>query len=225
MINIATAINHYRETVMALLSEQDDFHIIGTGKDGYDAIKLAMIHQPNIMILDFNMEDITGPDLAPILKRKAPSTALIVLYSPDEENAATQALKAGISGCLLRDDILTHLAPSIRSVFYGGLYISDPARDWVLHYSGNDIQTNIHSSPVCFTSTEQQIFYGIICGYTDKEIAKNLNMSNGSLRNCVSHVKKKTGLQNRTQITTYALLTGIINIDKILDVFNVDNKR
>jgi DNA-binding NarL/FixJ family response regulator len=63
--------------------------------------------------------------------------------------------------------------------------------------------------------TEHNIFNGIVQGQSDKEIADDLNMTIGALRNCVNKVKKKTGLHNRTQITVYAMLSGIIDIGKV----------
>ena len=194
MINIAVASKHEedRKTISNLLTQHDDFHIISVGEDGYDALQSAMTQQPDIIIMDFSMHDIESPDLAPIIKRKSPSTALIVLCSHNEpssrkgENTVAKALNAGISGYLLRQEGLNNLASSVRSVFYGITY-----------------------------------------GHTDREIAKNLNMSIGSLRNCVSQVKKKTGLHNRTQITVHALLAGIISIGKIIDRLTIQeyNKK
>ena len=63
-----------------------------------------------------------------------------------------------------------------------------------------------------FTPTEMGIFYGIIRGHTDREIARNLNINIGSVRNCVSRLKEKTGLRNRVQITIYAILAGKIKL-------------
>jgi DNA-binding NarL/FixJ family response regulator len=75
------------------------------------------------------------------------------------------------------------------------------------------------------TVTEQNIFNGIILGQSDKEIADDLNMSIGALRNCVNKVTKKTGLNNRTQITLFALLDGIINLAKAREaLFNNKEK-
>jgi len=203
MITIALAIEHTddRAAITALLKEQADFRVVRIGADGYDALKAASTLYPDIIIMDFTLEDIGSLELAPLIKRKSPSTALIVLCSPDEQDAAVGALKSGISGYLLRQDGYTYLASSIRSVYYGGWYISKSTRDLMLrHFSPEP-----DNPPLSFTSTEMGIFYGIINGHTDREIAKNLNINIGSLRNCINRVKKKTGLQNRSQLIIHAL--------------------
>lgn len=227
MINIAIINKHEndRKNIVTLLAEQNDFRMVSIGMDGYDAIKSAMIHRPDIVIMDFNLDDINSLDLAPIIKRNSPASALIVLCSHKERDAVGKVLKAGISGCLLQEEVHSNLVATIRSVFHGGLYISKPIKTQALNSflvqgvsrkMANDVfETCPQLFPHCFSPTELQIFNGIIDGQTDKEIAKNLNMVTGSLRNCINVVKKKTGLRNRTQIAVYALLSGTINMEKI----------
>jgi DNA-binding NarL/FixJ family response regulator len=219
MISI-TIISKYeedRKIMNVMLSKQDDFRIVSVGIDAYDALESAKTQRPDIIIMDFRMQDIESPDLVPIIKRNSPSTSFIVLCSQDEQNDVDKALKAGISGCLSRQGDFAYLASSVRSVFYGGLYISETVKDHTLHYfpiaktGGNP--ENLHISQTLFSPTELCIFDGIMHGQTDKEIARKLNICTGSLRNCISRVKHKTGLQNRTQITVHALLDGIISVE------------
>ena len=221
-ITIASKCKDDRKAITALLAQHEDFHIISIGKDGYDALKSAMTQRPDIIIMDFNMEDIDSPELAPIIKRNSPSTALIVLCSHGDQNTVATALKAGISGYLLRQDGFDNLASSVRSVFYGGLYISKLVKAHALNYfsvpaEAFPVELNIVWHP--FTSTESNILNGISRGYTDREIAKSLNINIGSLRNCISRVKKRTGSKNRTQAAIYALLAGILSIGKIKRAF------
>jgi two-component system nitrate/nitrite response regulator NarL len=224
MISISIISKHEGDykSISAALETEEDLHIVSVGKDGYDAIKAADSFQPDVCIMDFSMKDNEGLELAPVIKRKSPKTALIVLCSRNEQNAVARALKAGISGYLLREDGFAHLAESVRSVFYGGLYISKSAKKHTLDFLSTPeeiLPSGSSASPHSFTLTELGILYGITRGHTDREIAKNLNMSIGSLRNCVNQVKKKTGLRNRTQISLYALFSGKMDISQIRDTF------
>jgi DNA-binding NarL/FixJ family response regulator len=208
-----------RQTISSLLTEQEDFYIATIGIDGCDALMSAKAMQPDIIIMDFIMRDVDSIVLAPAIKRNSPSTALIVLCSGDEQDAAVRALKAGISGCLTRQSGFTNLVSAVRSVFYGGLYISEIDKNYALHYMQKmdkyASQENSCDSKKPFSITDICIFNNIILGFSDKEIAKSLNMSIASLRNCVNRVKQKTGLRNRTQITVHALLSGIMNLPTI----------
>jgi DNA-binding NarL/FixJ family response regulator len=217
MISIAvfTQYKEDRQIISSLLAEQDDFHIAGIGVDGFDALRSAMTLQPNIIIMDFILQDVDSPDLAPIIKRNSPSTAIIVLCSYNEYDAAARAFEAGISGCLLRQGGFVDLVSSVRSVFYGGLYINETARNHALSFMWS-AEKHVFQEGFCisrnlFSVTDICIFNDIILGFSDKEIAKNLNMSTNSLRNCINRVKHKTGLHNRTQITVHALLSGIVS--------------
>ena len=214
MITIAIAIKNQddRAVITALLKEQTDFRLISIGLDGYDALKSATTQRPDIIIMDFHLEDIDSLDLAPIIRRKSPSAALLALCSPDdqiEQNAVANSLNAGISGYLLRQDGFSDLVRSIRSVYYGGWYISKSAKGLATNYFFPMAQD---SPPFSFSPTETGILRGIISGQTDWEIAKNLNINIYSLRNCISRIKTKTGLKNRAQIIIHALCSGILHI-------------
>jgi DNA-binding NarL/FixJ family response regulator len=216
MISITIASKHKddRGTISTLLAEQDDFRIASTGADGFHAVRSSMTLKPDIIIMDYDMEDVNGPDIMPIIKRNSPLTALIALCPDKECGVVDKALKAGISGFLLWKKDLDKLVSAVRSVFYGGLYISEMAKKQLSAKLGI-IQTAVNIHRRLLTMTEYNIFNGIILGQTDKEIAEDLNMSVGALRNCINKVKKKTGLHNRTQIAVYALLKGIINLTKV----------
>jgi len=214
MITIGVACNDLgdREAIIATLRKQDDFNLACIAEDGFDLIQSAMTQALDVAIMDFHLADIESPDLAPIIKRRSPATSLIVLCSQEDRDVVEEALKAGISGCLKKQRGFDNLASSVRSVYYGGLYIS--SSDWVTVPHGFALRAQ---SPQCetgvcpvFSPTELGIFCGISLGHTDPEIASNLNITTGTLRNYVSHAKKKTGFHNRTQITIYALLNGMI---------------
>jgi DNA-binding NarL/FixJ family response regulator len=218
MINIAlfTQYNKDRLTISSLLAEQEDFRITDIGTDAYDALKSVMKFQTDIIIMDFILQGINSLDLAPAIKRISPSSSIIVLCSCEEQDAVVRAFSVGISGCLQKQGGYADLVSSVRSVYYGGLYVSEISRNYALNFlfktEKDEFQDGFSISRTLLTVTEICIFNEIILGFTDKEIAKSLHMSIHSLRNCVSRVKHKTGLHNRTQITIYALLSGIVKL-------------
>ena len=115
-----------QKTICALLSSQEDFIIAGIGSSGYDALKYTADLHPDIIIMDLWMSDIYGTDLAPIIKRKSPMTGLIALSFADNPGLVNQALRAGISGFLLKQSDMDKLPAAVRTVFYGGYYFSTP---------------------------------------------------------------------------------------------------
>jgi DNA-binding NarL/FixJ family response regulator len=217
-IVVIVKLKQERKKTIALLVSQDNFQIITTGKDGYDALRAAEC-QPDIIIMDMCLPDIDGPLLAPMIKRKSPSTAIIAISAPKDENLAGWALKRGISGYILKDTDMDNLAASVKIVSDGGWYISPPIiLKMINHYSllaEISDSTRGSVSPPDFSPIECQIIDGIACGFSDEEIAEDLGISVGTLRNYLAAAKRKTGLRNRTQMVLYALMCGLIKFSHI----------
>ena len=210
-ITVTSGQEHDRMVMADILARQDDFRIACLGADGYDALMSAKTQHPDIIIMDYCMQDITCTDLAPVIKRSSPSTALIALCTGNEHCIAGKVLQAGVSGCLSRQDDFTILPSTVRCVYHGGLYLSQPISNQILHIAEDAVCPDNHITDTLFTSTELRIFYGISLGYTDKEIAQSLNINIGSLRNIITRVKEKTRLKNRTQMTIFALSVAMMN--------------
>ena len=233
MINIAIICKEKEEQKLffGLLSGQNDFQIVYTGRDGYDALSMAAPLKPNVVIMDLRLPDIEGPDLAPILKRKSPSTALMVFSSSDEKELVGKSMKAGISAYLLKEADMNILTDLIRIVSFGGCYISAPIITRIFNtvnldsISGSDkeaaaFQAGHDRITQKFTSTERCIIILLAQGFSDREIARELNLAQGTVRNCLSKIRQKTGMKSRTQIVIYALMYGLINFNQ-LDIFKV----
>ena len=218
-ILIASRCKDDGNSIASLLKKQDDFLVIGIVDDNFGLVDSAKNLRPNIVVMDFFMEDMDTLQLAPIVKRNSPATAFIVLCSLSENVAVDRALRSGVSGYLLRQDF-ENLAPAVRSVFCGGLYVSEMVRNQVLKYFSvysiiaHETKKSLPDTGIAdcvFTLTELQIFQGIIRGDSDHDIARNLNITIGTVRNYICQAKKKIGLQNRTQIIMYVLSNGLIS--------------
>ena len=218
-ITIVSRYEKDKESIIRALTEQKDFIIASTGENGYQAIKSAKTQHPDIIIMDFNMNDINSFDLVHIIKHHSPSTELIILYSPCESDSLNYAFQAGASGCFQRQEEFFDIVSSVRSVLYGGMYFGGLTRDNSLRCFSLNTAPKKEIFSYNFSNTELCIFNGITHGFSDREIAKDLNMTEGSLRNCINKTKHKTGLNNRTQICLYATYAGKINPQKIREQF------
>lgn len=229
MIRIAIIIEQRkdREAIAALLASQDDFEIAGLGADGYDALKLAARIHPDVIIMNHKMAGIDGPALAPLIKRRSPATALIMFCSINEEQLASRAIKAGISGYLLKETDMDNLAALVRVVACGCCYISTPIMYRIIISLPELDRLPVSAAEAAFFQIEyarifrhlSSIERGIICflarGYSDQEIADELYIARGTVRNYLALIRKKTGLRNRIQIVNYALSCGLTNLSQI----------
>jgi DNA-binding NarL/FixJ family response regulator len=206
--------------VSSTLGKHDDFLVSGEADDDFGLVKSAMRLRPDVIVADLRLGDSDALALAPVIRRNSPATSLVVLYRDGERLAAGEALGAGVSGYLPWRD-LDLLAPSIRCVFFGGMYVNEPARRQMLGVfrlgngaeSGRALAAIGLAGQARFTATELQIFRGLALGGTDREIAEFLHLRAGSVRNCIWRAKKKAGMRNRIQLGIYALYNGLITLE------------
>ena len=209
--------------IIALLSAQEDFIIVSTGHSGFDALKSIDYFHPDIIIMDFLMNDINGTELAPIIRQKSPATKLIMLSLFDDTNRIMQAIVAGISGYLLKQHDMDKLINAVRIVLFDGYYVSKPVETHVYNYPAEiDSKSDISITPWIYltkikrpfdiSKTGIKILALMIKGYTDKEIAEELCIAPGTIRNCLFDIKRKTGQKNRVQIVINLLAQGMIEI-------------
>jgi DNA-binding NarL/FixJ family response regulator len=215
-----------RDLLCSVLSGQNDFEIAGFGKDEYDSLKLSAKFQPDIIIIDLGKHKGEGPELIPLIKRKSPATAIIFLSSRDDSKNAARALSSGALGYLLKDTGMDKLVAAVRTVYNGGCFISPTiaVRTFGMlseltkfptdHRTSPFVKTRRKSIPGNLSRMELQIISFIAKGYSNKEIAETLQLTQGTIRNYLSSAMHKTGLKSRTQVVIYALTNGIIDPDE-----------
>jgi len=224
MINIAIAgkSGQDRESIVKTLNEQNDFNISCIDDNNYDIVKLVQKQHPDIIIMDYDMNNEDNYNLTSVIKLYSPDTELIVLYSPNECDAVNNAFRAGISGCLPRKEVPDKIVTTVRSVSYGGMYFGGIIKNNLRN--SLTLQEKVDVTRHEMKETEIKIINNIAKGLLDKEIAQKLKMTEGAVRNCVNHIKNKTGL-TRTQMPIYAMLSGIINPAKVKEQIKAALKK
>ncbi|MDR1239304.1 MAG: response regulator transcription factor [Treponema sp.] len=211
-----------RDLIFSILSAQKEFEVSGSGKDGYDALKLAVECRPHIIIMDLRSDSMGGPELVPLIKRKSPATAVIILSGYEDDEYAGKALSSGASGYLVKKTDMNKLADSVRTVYNGGYFINTPAVVRIFgRLSGETEYKNVYRTagqskkqpiqpvPTNLNQTELKIMAFIGKGYNSKEIAASLRLKPGTVRNYLSSAMHKAGLKSRTQVAIFAIENGL----------------
>jgi len=211
--------------ILTILSAQNDFLIAGIEKDESGTIIKSERLQPDILILDIQSQGIGGEKLAPIIHRRSPSTAIIMLSDKDDENYARLALKSGILGYMLKDKDTDILASVVKIVFSGGYYISASIINRFFSITAFNSQTEQKAGfkKTLFSPAEHSIVTDLAQGYSDTEIAKHLNFSKGTIKNYIVAIKRKINLKNRIQIVVFSLLSGFVSLEH-LDIWKNDRQ-
>jgi len=200
------------------LSAQNDFHIVGVEKDETGTIIKSERLQPDILILDIQSQGIGGEKLAPIIHRRSPSTAIIMISDKDDENYAHLALKAGILGYLLKEKDTDILVSVVNIVFSGGYYISASIINRFFSttaFRRQFSEQEPEQNNTFFSPAERGIVTDLAQGYSDTEIAKHLNFSKGTIKNYLAAIKRKIKLKSRIQIVIFSLVHGFISLEHL----------
>ena len=208
-----------KEKLISQISSHKDLWIQGTGKDNYDAIILVKKFQPDIVLLDAALGISDGVEISGILKRCSPSTEIVIFSSRVDDRLIKELLKGKITSCLLIGKDMNNLAAILREVHKGEHYVNSQISVRAFQIFSSIVKENkaeIHKSdeknlplPTEFSRAEFKILRFLSRGYTSKEIAKSLDLKDGTVRNYISSIMQKTGLKNRTQVVLYALQNGI----------------
>jgi DNA-binding NarL/FixJ family response regulator len=204
------------------LSAQEDFEIAGSGKDGYDALKLSAALKPDIVLIDLPGASGDNPGLVPMIKCRSPSTAVIIFGADDNEDHVCKALSEGSSGYMLDAAAGDELCNAVRIVSRGGCYITGGILERTFTrlvdliryrniYNHFFLSVKKHAIPPNISRTELRIISCLGQGKSIKEISEQLHLAQGTIRNCISSAMRKTGSQNRAQIVFFAIRNGLVD--------------
>jgi two-component system nitrate/nitrite response regulator NarL len=206
-ILIADAQVMFREALRSLLEREPDFCILGEAGNGREALQLANSLKPDILLLDLTMPRVSGMEA---LRRLAgvPTQARPILFveSP-EKSQIVEALKLGARGILPRRTTTQMLLKCIRAVASGEY--------WVGHQNISDLIECIRSTDPApeprdsngfrLTRRELEIVTSIVDGYTNKEIAKRLSISEQTVKHHLTSIFEKVGVTNRLELALFAM--------------------
>lgn len=203
-----------RDSLKILLSAQEDFDVVGIGKDGYDALRLVTNLHPDVLLLDIRMPIMDGVEATAMLKARSPSTSIIILTTFDDDEYVLNAICNGASGYLLKSAAMDELAKAIRTVYAGGSLMTPEIATKAFrmfseiakkHTKKEKLEKDYTSLPENLNRTELDIIGKIGKGLSNKEIASALSLSEGTVRNYISNILQKTGFRDRTQIAIFAV--------------------
>ncbi|MFP3041275.1 response regulator transcription factor [Treponema primitia] len=200
--------------VEVVLSAQNDFKIVGKGKDGYDALTLVEICKPDILLLEVDLPDISGVKVISLLKCRFPKTSIIIFTYLNDDKYALNAICSGVSGYLLKNSDMEKLVEIIRVVNEGGCLISPHVAAKVFPHVSRLVRKEYPQPlethfPVNLSKQELLITNYVGLGLKNREIAKKLCLKIGTVRNHISVILQKTSLRNRTQLAVFAVKNGL----------------
>ena len=194
-----------RQGVRALL-ERQGFEVVGEAEDGNEAVRLATRFKPDVAVLDIAMPSLNGIDAAREIRRVSPDTRTILLTMFSEDHRLVEALRAGVSGYLLKTRAVEDLERAIHEVCRGGVYLSRGlSQDVVEAYLNRTPLATVELSP-----RERQVLQLVAEGKTTKEVASLLGVSVKTAESHRTRIMSKLDIHETAGLVRYAIRNGII---------------
>ncbi len=193
-----------RVGLRSLLESVDDIQVVGEAASGIEAIERAEALQPDVVVMDVRMPEMGGIEACRAIRSANPNIKVIMLTSYSDDEAVFASLMAGAGGYVLKRIGTSQLIEGIRVVASGGSMLDPKVTGRVLERLREGDETEDETVEV-LTDQERRILDLIAQGFTNREIAERLFLSEKTVRNYVSNILGKLQVSNRTQAAAYAL--------------------
>jgi DNA-binding NarL/FixJ family response regulator len=204
-----------RQSLEIVLSSKEGITITEVVANGQEVIRSVRKNRPDVILMDIRMPVMDGVQCTEIIKQRYPDIKIIVLTTFDDDEYIFSALRHGASGYLLKGISMDELVGAIRMVYTGGALMTPEIATKVLNKFSQMSQAEAAIQVEAglqkhLLDHEWKIIRQIGLGLSNKEIAKKLFLSEGTVRNYISSTLSKLDLRDRTQLAIWAVQTGLV---------------
>ncbi|MBI5290380.1 MAG: response regulator transcription factor [Chloroflexi bacterium] len=206
-IRIVVADDHpiVRDGLVAVLSTQPDFEVVGDAATGPQTIQRVTALKPDVVLLDIEMPELDGVETLKRLRELDPNLRAIVFTAFDTDDRILQAVQAGAQGYLLKGVPRDEIFGAVRAVHAGGALLQPVVASKLLRRFGQD-------QPDALSDRELEVLHLLARGLTNKEIAAELVITERTAKFHVSAILSKLGAGNRTEAVRFAAQRGLVDL-------------
>ncbi len=197
-----------RRGVSQLLELEPGFVCVGEASSGQEALQLAAGQQPDLILLDLNMTGMDGLETLRALRKAAVESRIIILTVSDSDSDVVQAMRDGADGYLLKDTEPEDLVAQLRQATDGQVVVSETLTPALARALGRP-KKNEKASLANLTAREREILKLIARGKSNKMIARELDITEGTIKVHVRSMLKKLGLRSRVEAAVWAVDQGV----------------
>ena len=214
-INIVISDDHalFREGLRKLLEAEPGMRIVGEATDGEETVKVVGQLKPNILLLDLSLPKKSGLEVLLELSKLGIDTRTIMLTAGIEREQVVEALQLGVRGIVLKHSALPILLKSIRCVNEGQYWVGQEGVSDLIHALRRMKPSHNPSEPrrnFGLSSREMEVIGLIVAGYTNKDLARELGISENTAKHHLTNIFDKLGVSNRLELVLYAVDNGLV---------------
>jgi DNA-binding NarL/FixJ family response regulator len=203
------------EGLQAILSTAQDIEVVGTANDGAQAAEMVAEVQPDVVLMDLKMPVMNGVQATRLIQEKNPHVRVLVLTTYDADEWVFDAVRSGASGYLLKDTPREKLIEAIRDTATGKTPVDPNVAGKLFAQVAQGVAPPDTSIAEDLSEREREVLGLLARGMTNAEIAKRLDLSEGTVRNYVSAVLAKLDVPDRTQAAVLALRYGLADPNEV----------
>lgn len=196
--------------LQAVLGQDLEMQVVGFAENGEAAIAQVATLRPDVVLMDIRMPVMTGIEATRLITEQFPNTKILVLSTFDDDRDIAQAMRAGAKGYLLKDMPALELIEAIRFVHRGYCQMAPGLMEKLLTTVSSPVSNNNSNQQAIaeaikhLPSRERDVLHLVGQGCTNREIAEQLHLAEGTVKTYVTHILNRLALRNRSQIAIYA---------------------
>jgi two-component system, NarL family, response regulator LiaR len=194
-----------RQGLRLFLKYDPELEVVGEAPDGAEAVRLSRELKPDVVLMDLLMPVMDGIAATTAIRRELPEIEVLALTSVLEDASVVGAVRAGAIGYLLKDTQADALCQAIKAAAAGQVQLTPRAAARLMQ------AINTPESPEALTERETEVLRLLAQGRSNKQIARQLNNTEQTIKSHVSRILSKLGVQSRTQATLYAIRVGLVS--------------
>lgn len=207
VIRVLIADDHsvVREGLRMFLGRDPELEVVGEAADGVEAVELSRQLCPDVVLMDLLMPAMDGIAAISAIRNDMPETEIVALTSVLESAAVVGAVKAGAIGYLLKDIQAPELRRAIKAAAAGQVQLSPQASTYLLR------ELRAPEKTEALTERERAVLHLLAQGQSNKEMARDLQIAEDTIKTHIKHILAKLGVQSRTQAVLCAIRLGLVS--------------
>lgn len=215
-ISVILADDHtvVRDGLCYLLEAEPDIKVVGDAADGREAVELVAQLKPNVAIIDITMPKLNGIDATAQIRRKSPTTEVIILSMHANTRHIARALKMGAHGYLIKESAGIEVVKAVRLVNAGHRYLSQTISDAVIDdYVSQTRRIEHRNSLDLLSDREREVLQLVVEGKSSAEIARMLNLSPKTIESYRSRLMQKLEIDDIPSLVKFAIQEGLTPLE------------